>query len=35
MTLAALRHRIGDYDFFTVFDIWLWQKTTPASFDAG
>ena len=68
MTLAALRHRIGDYDFFTLlhkwtaqhrygnadtqqfvdlaeqvsgqnlhtfFDVWLWQKTKPASFDAG
>jgi hypothetical protein len=35
MTLAALRHRIGDYDFFTVLAIWLWQKTTAASFGAG
>jgi aminopeptidase N len=67
MTLAALRHLIGDRDFFnlmekwatqhrygnattsqfvalaeqvsgedltTFFDIWLWQKTKPASFDA-
>jgi len=68
MTLAALRHRIGDPAFFTLlnrwpaqhrygtastgqfvalaervsgedlgsfFDTWLWQKTKPASFDAG
>jgi aminopeptidase N len=68
MTLAALRHRIGDADFFTLlhrwtaahrygnaqtsqfialaeqvsgqnldnfFQIWLYDKTKPASFDAG